>query len=230
MLFPGNYRSSVTSCPDALSQCKRVVDWSWVCPRLSPLAPMRSTTPHHLISGRDRVPDQHPACTGTGSEAGGTSLLSGMVEPGGGMRSRAHLGHPRAARLCADDRAIRSGPHYSLGRHETGLHVSPDRDQQLTSEGDDGDTLDAPGGGADAVAIPARQRALGLMTQPQPGELDERLARAPVAGLADALFTARAAAGIGTGCQARIGRHVAAVGEVAGGEPPLPDGCALPAG
>src|SRR4051794_21253811 len=40
------------------------------------------------------------------------------------------------------------------------------------------------------------------MTQPQPGELDERLARAPVAGLADALLTARAAAGIGTGCQA----------------------------
>ena len=55
--------------------------------------------------------------------------------------------------------------------------VSPDRDQQLTGEGDDGDTLDAPGGGADAVAIPARQRALGLMTQPQPGELD----RAPCA-------------------------------------------------
>src|SRR3954465_7422494 len=105
-----------------------------------------------------------PRATGTGSEAGGTSLLSGMVGPGGGMRSRAHLGHLRAAGLCADDRAIRSGPHCSLGRHEAGLYVSPDRDQQLTSEGDDGDTLDAPGGGADAVAIPARQRALGLMT------------------------------------------------------------------
>src|SRR4051794_11307875 len=155
-------KSSVTSSPDALSRCKRVVDRSWICPRLSPLALMRSTAPHHLISGRDRVPDQHPACTGTGSEAGGTSLLSGMVEPGGGMRSRAHLGHPRAAGLCADDRAIRSGPHCSLGRHEAGLYVSPDRDQQLTSEGDDGDTLDAPGGGADAVAIPARQRASAL--------------------------------------------------------------------
>src|SRR3954452_9627122 len=100
-----------------------------------------------------------PRAPGTGSEAGGTRLLSGMVEPGGGMRSRDHLGDPRAARLCADDRAIRSGPHCSLGRHEASLHVSPDRDQQLTSEGDDGDTLDAPGGGADAVAIPARSRA-----------------------------------------------------------------------
>src|SRR3954453_10627476 len=114
-----------------------------------------------------------PRATGTGSEAGGTNLLSGMVEPGGGIRSRAHLGHSRAARLCADDRAIRSGPHCRLGRHEAGLHVSPDRDQQLTSEGDDGDTLDAPGGGACAVAIPARERALGLMTQPQPSKLDE---------------------------------------------------------
>src|SRR3954453_5894703 len=96
-----------------------------------------------------------PRATGTGSEAGGTSLLSGVVEPGGGMRLSAPLGHQRAAGLWADDRAIRSGPHGSLGRHEAGLYVSPDRDQQLTSEGDDGDTLDAPGGGGDAVAIPA---------------------------------------------------------------------------
>ena len=57
-------KSSVRSSPDALSRCKRVVDRSWICPRLSPLAPMRSTAPHHLISGRDRVPDQHPACNG----------------------------------------------------------------------------------------------------------------------------------------------------------------------
>src|SRR3954447_25536243 len=220
-------KSSVTSSPDALSRCKRAVDRSWVCPRLSPLAPIRSTTPHHLISGRDRVPDQHPACTGTGSEAGGTSLLSGIVEPGGGMRSRAHLGHPRAARLCADDRAIRSGPHGSLGRHEAGLYVSPDRDQQLTSESDDGDTLDTPGGSADAVAIPARQRALRLMTQPQPGELDERLARAPVTGLADALLTAPAPAGIGAGGPAGIGRHGAGGGEVAVEDLQLQHGCDL---
>src|ERR671921_2381638 len=65
------------------------------------------------------------------------------------------------------------------------------------------------------------------MTQPQPGELDERLARAPVAGLADALLTARAATGIGTGCQARIGRHVAAVGEVAVEDFQLQHGCDL---
>ena len=63
-------KSSVTSSRDALSRCKRVVDRSWICPRLSPLAPMRSTAPHHLISGRDRVPDQHPACTGNGLRGG----------------------------------------------------------------------------------------------------------------------------------------------------------------
>jgi hypothetical protein len=63
-------KSSVTSSPDALSRCKRVVDRSWICPRLSPLAPMRSTAPHHLISGRDRVPDQHPACNGNGLRGG----------------------------------------------------------------------------------------------------------------------------------------------------------------
>lgn len=37
-----------------------------------------------------------PRATGTGSAAGGTSLSSGMVEPGSGMRSRAHLGHSPA--------------------------------------------------------------------------------------------------------------------------------------
>jgi hypothetical protein len=63
-------KSSVTSSPDALSRCKRVVDRSWICPRLSPLAPMPSTAPHHLISGRDRVPDQHPACNGNGLRGG----------------------------------------------------------------------------------------------------------------------------------------------------------------
>src|SRR4051794_3188465 len=63
-------KSSVTSSPVALSRCKRVVDRSWICPRLSPLAPMRSTAPHHLISGRDRVPDQHPACNGNGLRGG----------------------------------------------------------------------------------------------------------------------------------------------------------------
>src|SRR3954463_4537959 len=63
-------KSSVTSSPDALSRCKRVVDRSWICPRLSPLALMRSTAPHHLISGRDRVPDQHPACNGNGLRGG----------------------------------------------------------------------------------------------------------------------------------------------------------------
>jgi hypothetical protein len=62
-------KSSVTSSPDALSRCKRVVDWSWICPRLSPFAPLRSTAPHHLI-GRDRVPDQHPACNGNGLRGG----------------------------------------------------------------------------------------------------------------------------------------------------------------
>ena len=47
------------------------------------------------------------------------------------------------------------------------------------------------------------------------------------AGLADALIATRAAAGIGTGCQARIGRHVAAVGEVAVEHLQLQHGCDL---
>src|SRR6478735_5785882 len=183
-------RYVISGCPFAMqTRYRSVVDLSEVEARSHPCgAPLRITLyPVGTVSLTNI-----PRATGTGSEAGGTSLLSGMVEPGGGMRSRAHLGHPRAAELCADDRAIRSGPHGSLGRHEAGLHVSPDRDQQLTSEGDDGDTFDAPGG-----------------------------------GLADALLTARAATGIGTGCQARIGRHVAAVGEVAVEDLQLQHGCDL---
>src|SRR4051794_19639254 len=217
-------QSSVTSSPDALSRCKRAVDRSWVCPRLSPLAPIRSTTPHHLISGRDRVPDQHPVCTGTGSEAGGTSLLSGMVEPG------AECGHAPISDIPARPGYVpmiaRSGQVLttaSAGTRPVSTYLQI-ATSSLRARATMAIRLTRP------VVVPTRsryQRALGLMTQPQPGELDERLARAPVAGLADALFTARAAAGIGTGCQARIGRHVAAVGEVAVEDLQLQHGCDL---
>src|SRR3954470_2387191 len=166
-----------------------------------------------------------PRATGTGSEAGGTSLLSGMVEPGGGMRSRAHLGHPPArpgyVPMIARSGQVLTAASAGTRPVSTYLQIAT---RSLRARATMAIRLTRP------VAVPTRsryQRALGLMTQPQPGELDERLARAPVAGLADALFTARAAAGIGTGCQARIGRHVAAVGEVAVEDLQLQHGCEL---
>src|SRR4051794_7725950 len=57
--------------------------------------------------------------------------------------------------------------------------------------------------------------AVGLVLQPEPGQLDGDPPRAPVAGLADALVLVDLAALPGARLQAEVGRDLAAVGEVA---------------
>jgi hypothetical protein len=60
--------------------------------------------------------------------------------------------------------------------------VAPNCDQQLTRHGDDSDAAGAPLQISDTVAKPTCQAAVWLITQPEPGELDERLARPRIAG------------------------------------------------
>src|SRR3984893_7407839 len=55
--------------------------------------------------------------------------------------------------------------------------VAPNCDQQLTRHGDDSDAAGAPLQISDTLAKPTCQVAVWLITQPEPGELDERLAR-----------------------------------------------------
>src|SRR6202023_4004160 len=60
----------------------------------------------------------------------------------------------------------------SARRHHAGLQIAPQGDQQLAGHRDDGDAPDATLAGPDTLSEPDTQRAVGLMTKPQPGQLD----------------------------------------------------------
>src|SRR5262245_41462900 len=67
---------------------------------------------------------------------------------------------------------------------------------------------------AEAGLEPLTQRALGLIPQPPPGELDQHAAHVPVAGLADALLPLSAVTGIGSGGQADQGAGFPPIAEL----------------
>src|SRR5690242_5523256 len=69
-----------------------------------------------------------------------------------------------------------------------GFEIAPERDEQLSRQGDDEGTAGTPLRRADALLVPARQSARGLPSQPEPGEFDQDAAGASVASLADALL------------------------------------------
>src|SRR6266850_17292 len=100
-------------------------------------------------------------------------------------------------------------------RHYTGVEITPQRHHELARHRDDGDPPDAPLDVAHPLAEPAAEFAVGLMTEPQPGDLDRRLASAAVAGFADALFAHAVAAVVGRSGQPDIAADLAAVVEVA---------------
>src|SRR6185312_2986924 len=83
---------------------------------------------------------------------------------------------------------------HGAGRHHAGREITPQRHHQLARQRHDGDAAHPSLHVANALTEPAAEIAARLMPQPQPGELDRKLARTPVAGLADALLAAALAA------------------------------------
>src|SRR5271165_2148855 len=71
-----------------------------------------------------------------------------------------------------------------------GFQVAPQGDQKLACYGNDGDALDAALAGPDTLAKPDAQRTVGVVTQPQPGQLDHDGAGLGIASFADALIAA----------------------------------------
>src|SRR5918912_2674934 len=67
---------------------------------------------------------------------------------------------------------------YQLTQAKGGISVAPERDQQAPGEGDDRDPADPPALVAHARPEPAARRALGLVLDPQPGQLDHGVAQA----------------------------------------------------
>src|SRR5215204_5024665 len=71
---------------------------------------------------------------------------------------------------------------------EPGGEIAPQRHHQFARQGDDGDAPDAAARAGRAPKELAAERAVRLMSQPQPGELDRLVARARIARLADPLL------------------------------------------
>src|SRR6266550_7702984 len=84
---------------------------------------------------------------------------------------------PRRPSL-AHRRSLKAWAHRSAGWYEAGFQIAPQRHHQLARQRYDGDLADAALGLADPLAEPAAQFALGLMSQPQPAELDRGRSRA----------------------------------------------------
>ncbi len=100
------------------------------------------------------------------------------------------------------------------GGNDAVFEEAPDRDQQFTDEGDDDGAAQAPFGIADTLVEPLAEFAGGLPVKPHPGEFDESVPGAAVAGLADALLAHRVAAGPGAGVEADIGSNLSSVAEL----------------
>src|SRR3546814_6302939 len=88
--------------------------------------------------------------------------------------------------------------------HQPGGQEPPEGDEQLARQSDDGDAPHPAALVADPGLEPAAERAVRLMAQPQPGELDGDLPGPPVAGLADPLLMVDPTAAPGRGGQPEI--------------------------
>src|SRR5215831_19645417 len=99
-------------------------------------------------------------------------------------------------------------------RNEAGGKKTPQRHHQLARQGDNRDPPDPFARVRRALAEPFAQRALRLVPQPQPGQLDRGVAGAAIPGLADPLFTIGVAAAPGTSVQPEIGTDFAAIAEI----------------
>src|SRR6267142_103824 len=86
---------------------------------------------------------------------------------------------------------------YGAGGHQAGGHKTPQRDHELACHRHDGDTAYPALHVADTLAEPLAQFAVGLMLQPQPGQLDGNRTRTSIAGFADALLAPALATVVG---------------------------------
>src|SRR5437660_9912285 len=88
-------------------------------------------------------------------------------------------------------------PAHGAGGDDPSGEVAPQRDHQLAGKRHDRNAPDAALEITDPCAEPAAQLAFGLVTQPQPAELDRERTRASVARFADALVAMAVATVIG---------------------------------
>ena len=73
--------------------------------------------------------------------------------------------------------------------------VLPQRHHQFASQRHDANSAQSPAPRGKAFLVPLRQRALGLVLQPQPGQFDAQRTQAAAAGFAQPLVAVVTAAG-----------------------------------
>src|SRR3954470_1514435 len=168
-------------------------------------SPIRATLhPVGPCSARTTIP---PTRAEAATGATGPFLYGGIRSPG---YQRSHV-VPAGAAAPAARSALE---HCALG-HQAGLEVAPQREQQLPRQGHHHDPLDPSLQAPDPPHEPGAQRALGLVAQPQPGELHDRRPGARVAGPAEALVAAGSAAPVRARRQADVGGELPPVREAA---------------
>src|ERR1700689_4926579 len=104
-------------------------------------------------------------------------------------------------------------PQLDTLRQHTCLDVAPECDQKFSGHCHDGDPACATLQSADTLAEPGGKCATWLITQPQPGELNERCACPLIARAADAAIKVHATALVGHRCYADVAGELAPIGE-----------------
>src|SRR4029453_2097419 len=99
-------------------------------------------------------------------------------------------------------------------RDQAGGEKAPQRHHQLARQRDDGDALHPFAGARRALTEPAAERAVRLMSQPQPSELDRGMAGTAIAGLADPLLAIGLSAAPRTAAKPEIAADFPAIAEV----------------
>lgn len=73
-------------------------------------------------------------------------------------------------------------------RNDAGIEVAPERDQEFSREGDDADLAQPTRAVPKPALIPLRQRAVGLIAEPPPRDVDGERPDLAVAGFRHALL------------------------------------------
>src|ERR1700730_3577350 len=162
--------------------------------------------------GRDR-PYPNSSCTGEGKAAKrrDPSEKAGWLGPW--MRTVTRLSFVMLTLMGRG--GSQAGVQHGARGHHAGFEISPQRHHQLACHRHDGDASYATLDVADPLVEPAGQFAVGLMSDPQPGEFDGEFAGAMVAGFADALVALAVPAVVGHPDQSEIAADLAAIVEAA---------------
>ena len=91
---------------------------------------------------------------------------------------------------------------------DAALDKTPQRDCKFSGQRDNADLAASHAFGAEALAPPQRKFAVGLIAEPEPSQLDERLPRELVAGLADPSIAVDVATVVGAGRKPNERRHM----------------------